>query len=406
MSEALRARDESIARERRAALRALLREPLMLEAREPDAFSMVVRHRAALGRWFAENAGWTLVVEAGAGYARLLKRSGRRDTTHPARARGRPPFDHRRYTLFFLALAALDDGPPQTTLARLAESVRELSVEDAALTPFDPEQHAERSAFVDVLRLLDEIGVLVLRDGDAERYARSRDGDALYDVRERILGQLLAAPIPPTLAGSPERMIDEERAHTEEGERVEARHTVFRRLLDDPVVYLDDLPQRAREWLEGGKGFVYERLERDVGLVVERRREGLAAIDPAGELTDALFPDGSSTVKHAALLLCEWLADEAKRDAAQRAGSDVEGGDGARDGYSVPFAAIVVRLSALREEYGSKWSKEYEAGEPGTRGLALDALALLAAFGLAVERDSGFTALPAAARFAPAPLAS
>ncbi|HET9598165.1 MAG TPA: TIGR02678 family protein, partial [Anaeromyxobacteraceae bacterium] len=274
MSDALRAREEAIASERRRALRRLLREPLLLEARDPDAFAAVVRHRAALGRWFAEHAGWSLVVEAGAGYARLMKRSGRRDTTRPARPRGRPAFDRRRYTLLFLALAALDDGPPQTTLARLAESVRDLSLEDPSLAPFDPDQHGERAAFVDVLRLLDELGVLVLRDGDAERYARSREGDALYDVRERLLGQLLAAPVPPSLAGSPERMMEEERAHTEEGERVEARHAVFRRLLDEPVVYLDDLPPRAREWLEHGKGFLYERLEGDVGLVVERRREG------------------------------------------------------------------------------------------------------------------------------------
>jgi uncharacterized protein (TIGR02678 family) len=393
VSEALRAREEAAAAERRRALRRLLREPLLLESRDPDAFAAVVRHRAAIGRWFSEHAGWSLVVDAGAGHARLMKRSGRRDATRPARVRGRPPFDRRRYTLFFLALAALDDGPAQTTLAHLAEGVRELSIEDPSLAPFDPDQHAERSAFVDVLRLLDELGVLVQRDGDAERYARSREGDALYDVRDRVLGQLLAAPVPPALAGSPERMVEEERAQTEEGERIEARQTVFRRLLDDPVVYFEDLPPRAQEWLEGGKGFVYERLERDVGLVVERRGEGLAAIDPEGELTDTLFPDGSSTVKHAALLLCEWLADEAKRARAHK------------DGSPVAFSSILDRLAALRADYGSKWSKEYEDGEPGTRRLAADALALVAAFGLAAEREGGWTALPAAARFAPAPVA-
>jgi uncharacterized protein (TIGR02678 family) len=393
VSEALRAREESVASERRVALRRLVREPLLLEARDPEAFAAVVRHRVALGRWFAENAGWSLVVEAGAGYARLMKRSGRRDPTRPARVRGKAPFDRRRYTLLFLALAALDDGPPQTTLARLAEGVRELSLEDASLDAFDPEQHSERAAFVDVLRLLDEIGVLALRDGDAERYARTREGDALYDVRERLLGQLLAAPVPPALAGSPERMLEEERAHTEEGERVEARQTVFRRLLDDPVVYLDDLPVRAREWLEGGRGFVYERLARDVGLVVERRLEGLAAVDPQGELTDTLFPDGSSTVKHAALLLCEWLAEEAKKVRTAEARSPV------------PLAEVIDRLSAFRAEYGSRWSKEYEDGESGTRRLAADALALLAAFGLVAAREGGFTALPASARFTPAPLA-
>jgi uncharacterized protein (TIGR02678 family) len=446
VSEALRAREEAITAERRRALRRLVREPLLLESRDPEAFAAVVRHRAALGRWFAESAGWSLMVEAGAGYARLMKRSGRRDATRPARVRGKPPFDRRRYTLFFLALAALDDGPAQTTLARLADGVRELSLEDASLTAFDPELHAERAAFVDVLRYLDELGVLALRDGDADRYARTREGDALYDVRERLLGQLVAAPVPPTLAGSPARMMEEERAQTEEGERIEARQMVFRRLLDDPVVYLEELPARAREWLEGGLGFVYERLAQDVGLVVERRLEGLAAVDPHGELTDALFPDGNSTVKHAALLLCEWLSDRARgaavpegakpqvsrassrargeraalRRAAARAAVDPvlevprpasEGGHAsvarqlAGEQDAVPVGQILSRLSALRSEYGSRWSKEYEQGEAGTRRLAADALALLAAFGLAAAREGGWIARPAAARFAPGPIA-
>ncbi|HEX9288739.1 MAG TPA: DUF2398 family protein, partial [Anaeromyxobacteraceae bacterium] len=184
----------------------------------------------------------------------------------------------------------------------------------------------------------------------------------------------------------PEAMTEEEAAQTDEGERARARHTVFRRLLDDPVVYLDELAPRACEWLEGGRAFVYERLERDVGLVVERRLEGLAAVDPEGELADTLFPDGSSTVKHAALLLCEWLAEEARSSA-------------------VANADVIERVAALREDYGAKWSKEYEDGDAGTARLAGDALAVLAAFGLAASRDRGWTALPAAARFAPAPLA-
>jgi len=386
MSEALRVSEERALAERQRALRRLLAAPLLLQEREPEAFAFVVRHRAALGRWFAENAGWALVVEAGAGYARLLKRIARHDATRPARPPGRPAFDRRRYTLLALALAALDDGRVQTTLARLAEGVRELSLEEAAVAPFDPELHAERAAFVDVLKLLVEWGVLALRDGDVERYARSREGDALYDVRERLLGQLLSAPVPPALAASPEAMTEEEAAQTDEGERARARHTVFRRLLDDPVVYLDELAPRACEWLEGGRAFVYERLERDVGLVVERRLEGLAAVDPEGELADTLFPDGSSTVKHAALLLCEWLAEEARSSA-------------------VANADVIERVAALREVYGAKWSKEYEDGDAGTARLAGDALAVLAAFGLAASRDRGWTALPAAARFAPAPLA-
>jgi len=389
--------EEARAVERRRVLRRLVARPLLLADRDPDLFAAAVRHRAELSRWFADNAGWTLLVDASAGHARLMKRPARPDPTRPARAPGKGPFDRRRYALLCLALAALDDEPAQVTLARLAEVVRDLSLEEPELRPFDPDLASERHAFVDVVRLLADLGVLALRDGDAEQYARSREGDALYDVRERLLSQLLAAPRPPALAGTPERMREEERGETEEGERIRARQEVFRRLLDDPILYLDDLDERAREWLQGGSGFVYERLLRDVGLATERRAEGLAAIDPEGTLTDTGFPEGSSTVKHAALLLCEWLADRAR-------GARAAGTEGVPAPAPAPFHEVVARIAALRGEHAGRWSKEYEDGDAGAAELATDALRVLTGFGLAARVDGGFVARPAAARFSPKPM--
>jgi uncharacterized protein (TIGR02678 family) len=387
-------RDERALTERRSALRALLARPLLLADQDPETFAAVVRHRAELARWFADHAGWTLVVDAGGRHARLLKRPARPDSTRPAGAPGKGPFDRRRYVLFCLALAALDGEGAQVTLARLAERVRELSLEDAALAPFDPESSTERHAFVDVLRLLGELGVVVFKDGDAERYVRDRaSGDALYDVRERLLARLLSAPRPPAIAEDPAHMAEEERAGTEEGERAAGRHEVFRRLLDDPVAYRDDLSPRAREWLAAGSGFLYDRLERDVGLVVERRAEGLAAIDTSGALSDTAFPDGGSTVKHAALLLCEWLADVARKGRRL---------DPAQPPPGVSWREVVARIHALQAEHAGRWSKEFDHSEAGAELLAREAVRLLAGFGLAaVSPDGGVVARPAAARFAP-----
>lgn len=402
--------DERARTERREALRALLARPLLLADRDPEIFALVVRHRAELVRWFGESAGWTLVVDAGARHARLMKRASRPDPTRPARAPGRRPFDRRRYVLLALALAALDGEAVQVTLARLAEKVRELSLEDEALAPFDPGASAERHAFVDVIRLLEELGVLAFKDGDADRYARSPgEGDALYDVRERLLSRLLAAPRPPALCAGPAQMAEEERAATEEGERTAARHAVFRRLLDDPVVYKDELDPRGRDWLAAGSGFLYERLERDAGLVVERRAEGLAAVDSAGALTDTVFPEGGSTVKHAALLLCEWLAErargggpgEAPLDSAP-AGEAPRAGRTAPDTAAIPWPDVAARVRALQVEHAGRWSREFEPTAAGGDALAKEAARLLVGFGLAAfAPDGGLAPRPACARFAP-----
>jgi uncharacterized protein (TIGR02678 family) len=379
--------------ERRSALRALLARPLLLAERDPEAYAAVVRHRAELVRWFQENAGWTLVVDPVGRHARLMKRPARPDPTRPARAPGKRAFDRRRYVLLALALAALDDEPVQVTLARLAEKVRDLSLEEPELAPFDPEGAPERHAFVDVVRLLEDLGVLALRDGDVERYARSREGDALYDVRERLLGRLLAAPRPPALSASPAHMAEEERAGTEEGERTAGRHAVFRQLLDDPVVYKEDLDARGRDWLAAGSGFLYERLARDAGLAVERRAEGLLAVDRDGSLTDVVFPEGGSTVKHAALLLCEWLADRGRE--ARRREAPAESRD-------APWPEVVARVCALQDVHAGRWSKEFDATDAGAGELAREAARLLVAFGLvAFTKGGALAARPAAARFAP-----
>jgi len=95
--------------ERRKALRALLRSPL-LTARAPDAatFRLARRHQTWLREWFARETGWVLHVDAET--ARLRKTpADHADTSRPAMAGGTDrPFSRRRYVLLCLALAALE----------------------------------------------------------------------------------------------------------------------------------------------------------------------------------------------------------------------------------------------------------------------------------------------------------
>jgi uncharacterized protein (TIGR02678 family) len=374
--------------ERTAALRYLLRHPLVCEREHPEMFVTIVRHRHWLASWFAEQPSWKLVVEPAAGFARLHKVPARPDGSRPAQLAGRPPFDRRRYVLLCLTLAALEECGTQTTLARLAENVASLSADDPDLERLDTNVYGDRRAFVDVLRWLAASHVLCLRDGDTEGYARSGEGDALYDVDDRLLGQILAAPRPPTMTAHPDELLHEHYPETEDGARRRSRHTVFRHLLDEPVVYYEDLPPDVYEWLDHSRGVVYGRLEEDVAFQVERRKEGLAAVDPAGEVSDMLFPDGGSTIKHAALLLAEQLAE------AARAGADV-----------VSDAEVQRCTAALMADYGQRcrWRQDYmAAGEEGAALLAGDAMGLLAAFHLVARMPGGWRPRPAIARFAPA----
>jgi len=59
-------------------------------------------------------------------------------------------------------------------------------------------------------------------------------------------------------------------------------------------------------------------------------------------------------------------------------------------------------VAALRAAHGSHWSREYAEGPDGVALLAREAMGVLEAFGLAARTAAGWTARPAAARFAAA----
>ncbi len=387
------AQSDAAVAERRKAIRALLARPLLGQREAPETYAAIARHRRELTRWFAEHTGWHLSVDVSGGHARLHKTDARADDTRPAMAgRQARPFDRRRYTLLCLTLAALEERGGQTTLRHVAQDVAAHSREQEGLAAFDAARMTERRALVDALKVLTNLGVLSVRDGDSDRYATSGSADALYDIDDRRIAQLIAAPSSPSLVDSPHELPVEAYPDSEEGQRLAARHRVMRRLLDEPVCYYDDLADREREWLTHSLAHVRGVLE-DVGFVVERRAEGLMAVDPDREVTDETFPDGGSTVKHAALLLAEQLAEAARtEDGAPVASSMVADAE---------VEAIVARLV---DAYGERcgWSAAYRDQSGGAAALTADALALLRRFGLVAPVDGGWQPRPAIARFVPA----
>ena len=80
------------------------------------------------------------------GFARLHKVAA---TGPDAAARlNDTPLTPRKYTLLFLACAALDEQPRQTTLSVLSENVAELSAAEDPIPTFDPSNsHSDRVAF-------------------------------------------------------------------------------------------------------------------------------------------------------------------------------------------------------------------------------------------------------------------
>lgn len=387
-----RQRDE----ERHTGLRALLMRPLLCS--DARAFAGVRRHFDYLRDWFAREAGWNLHLDRDC--ARLYKRpADPSDATRGACDSQGREFDRRRYTVFCLICAVLDRGDPQITLRTLGEKLLLLAgdpdLREAGFT-FTLEANHERRELVAACRHLLDLGVLVRVAGDEDGFVQQY-GDALYDIQRRVLAGLLAVTRGPsslptdaaflTLAQRIAAINEEYAADSDEGRRSTARHHLARRLLDDPVVYFDDLEGDTLAYLQNQRGPLAARLADAAGLIAEQRAEGVALIDADGELTDIALP-ADGTAAHITLLVAEHLSQRL-REQRERSATALD----------IPIDEVAAFIGAAATQFGRYWNKA--AREPGAeRELARDALTRLARLRLARFDAERATPLPALARFA------
>lgn len=380
-------------------IRALLATPLIGERGSPETFDLIRRRREPIRQWFDYYCGWTLTVEPRLGYARLVKVRAATDPTRPARRlrSGRAAFDRRRYVLLCVVAAELLTVPV-TTIGLLAGRVTQASAADDLLTTFDVGTRAERLAFVDVLKLLESFGVLEAADGDPESFVDDHAAKVLFRVDATLLLRLLAAPVGPSQLAVPaddvalrfeellEAVSHEQRYGLSSGRHEDTpsasdvqrnlwlRHTVFRRLVDDPVLYFAELTAEERAYLGTPTGRqLLRRAAEQGGFVLEERAEGVLLVDVDGLATDERFPDDGSNAKVAALLLLDVLDEPRTTDYLQKA-----------------TAKLLKRFP--------RWAKTYR-GKDGVRRLTVDALAVLTGFGLVRIEAELVRPLPAAARY-------
>lgn len=410
---------------RARATRLLLRHPMLTAERAAAAslpFPDLVANAGPLIQWFDEVTGWKLIIDDRRGFARLVKTGAFGDRRRPATsARSiRRPFTRRRYTLLCLLMAMLEAAERQVTLRDIAGAVSAATAVLDDVGTFDPAQRDERAALIDAVLALAELGVLAEKDARDDYIDQPGTANALYHVDSRRLSALLITPraiasascvaevfhedryapwdsviaedataaLPVWLRQSPVFPMtparDEEdagRPTTETQRRLRVRHRLMRRLLDDPVLYYDQLTTAEREFLTSITGWAIKRLS-DAGFEVERRAEGWLLVDPECIATDVTFPAGEtgSNVKQAALLLLDALVAKAR----------------AADSPTWARGEVTEMVAALLARY-PKWAAAYQGDDGHT--LTREALYLLASLHLLTSDELTVTVLPAAARY-------
>jgi uncharacterized protein (TIGR02678 family) len=379
--------------ERQRAIAGLLRQPLLQSmGAGGDLLPLVRRHQIWLRDWFSRHCGWTLQVDSD--FARLRKAPpDGTDATRPLPDSNQQPFTRRRYVLLCLALAVLEKSERQTVLNKLAEEIASRFSLDTQLLSlgftFDVSIRDHRRDLIEVIRYLLGLNVLSKVDGDEQQYLSS-GRDVLYNINLAALAvipnfrrgpsTITAADITSRL----EALLDEPYPDTEEGRNRRLRTNLFRRLLDDPLIYYADLDEHESAYLVSQRPSIAREIEAATSLLQEARREGLAMVDPDDEMIDIGMPE-EGTDGHVTLLVAEYLASRLRAGAAA----------------AMPVSEIESHVESLIPLHKAYWRKSVtDAG--AAQLLAADALTRLEKLRL-IARDISVNTvkpLPAIGRFA------
>lgn len=293
------------------AARALLRSPLLTAI--DDEFRLVLRWETVLRNEFGQKLGYRLDVSRSA--ARLLRRpASTTDTRGAYIERNTRHLGRWGYVYLCLTLAALEQPGHQVVASELLGRITNLARGDERLA-LDTTEYPQRRAFRDAVRYLEQVGVLTVRDGDVESLLH--DGEVLWDVdRDAAAMCMVATPSILRSVSSVEDFIVEPLPSGIDARRRRARHMLNRRMLDQPIVRVDDLDGDELELAWRNRRREAENISRLTGCEIELRREGIALIEhPTHPMGRSRFP-GSDNVSHAALLLLSELLQRMEPEAS------------------------------------------------------------------------------------------
>jgi uncharacterized protein (TIGR02678 family) len=167
----------------------------------------------------------------------------------------------------------------------------------------------------------------------------------------------------------------------EEPRSRELQYRLVRRMLDDAVMYLDDLNEHEIDYFRHQRTRLLNELETATGMVPEVREEGVALLDADGDLSDFRLPE-QGTRGHAVLLISEWLAGR-DDDTAMSA---------------VTLTELTAQVQILAEEHQAHWRKGV-TDTGGVEHLVAEVVRIMESLRLVLVRGSRIVPLPAIARY-------
>lgn len=296
---------------RRRCTEALLNKPWVTKEDDTELFYWIKDQYAELRDWFAEYAGFSL----------LLTRTMAKLDKAPLEARPWMGFrefrETRDYVFFTYGLWYLESKTEldQFLLTDMVTQIREQMIGGGIPTAWDNYYH--RLSMVRALKKLKQLGVLIAVDGDEGDWAHDESRNVLYECSP--YARYVLRQFPEDLRRQPDFHALNELVmypDTEEGRLRRLRHRVYRRLLLEPVVLDRHLDPEELRYVQTQRRSLLDQMERMFGLEGTRYREGLLFFHPYLSSEGELFPTAGAISDLVLLLAGELRRRLAKSHAA------------------------------------------------------------------------------------------
>ena len=359
---------------RKKCIQALLNRHWVTKQGDPELFGSIRAQYQELRDWFGEYCGFTLLLTRQ--FAKLEKIPGQAQAWM-----GFEGFSEARdYALFTYCLWYLEgkNEMDQFLLTDMVEEIREYLVgQDVFL---DWTLYTHRLSMARALKQLKALGALVAVDGDEFEWARAgHERNVLYEPSYLTRYVLRRFPRDLTAYDTLGSLAQGTYADSAEGRLKQRRHHVYRRLLQEPVVYDWQWGEDERYYVRTQRHTILENLANFAGLEGQRYREALLFFYPEASGEMYLFPTGRGISD-----LCLLLAGELRRMLSRTKNNICVEEDGR---INLTRAELEVAILKLREKHKMLWGLQHRQARSSE--LATEVLEHLAEWGLAGREPNG-----------------
>lgn len=332
--------EEVLREEKQKCIRALLNRPWVLKEDDSETFQQIKDHYEALRDWFNDYLGFSLLVTRQ--FAKVEKFPQTYQSWMGIES-FKQPRDYAMFTYCLWYLEGRGDGE-QFLLSQLVEEIRDhLASYDVFI---DWTLYDHRLSMARALKKCRDLRVLLSVDGEESDWARDEGANVLYECSP--MARYVLRRFPKELMHY-EQIDDFHRELDEREDKVKRRQRVYRRLVQEPVVYDSDWHDDELQYVLTQRRSIMEQMQAQLGLEGARYREALVFFDPGLSAEHDLFPTLSS-VSDLVILLATELRQRLVND------EYVQKEDGR---IVISVTDLESLLLAMRAKYKAYWSKEH-----------------------------------------------